>query len=49
MADTYLAVDREILTGDRATPDVMIALPMPDEIASMLIEDLTDFLFIFCH
>lgn len=43
------SVNSDIGIGDRAEPDVVMALAMTDKIAAVQLQNITDFLLIFSH
>lgn len=43
------SVNGDICIGDRAVPNVMIALAMTDKITAVQLQNITDFLLIFSH
>ena len=44
-----LCINGKVRVRDRAVPDIVIALSAPDESAPVLLQDISDFLFVFSH
>jgi hypothetical protein len=49
MADTDFTIDWKVSAGDRAMPDVMIALTVPYKITAVFPQNLPDLFFILRH